>query len=44
MESSWRDLFIDMVIDRFIFKNNEIMLSPFHPQTQNSCGTTENKG
>ena len=28
MESSRRDLFIDMVVDRFIFKNNEIKFSP----------------
>jgi len=28
MESSQRDLFIDMVVDRFIFKNNQITLSP----------------
>jgi len=27
-ESSRRDLFIDMVVDMFIFKNNEITLSP----------------
>jgi len=27
MESSWRDLFIDMVVDKFIFKNNQITLS-----------------
>jgi len=26
MESSWRDLFIDMVVDRFILKNNHITL------------------
>jgi len=28
MESSRRDLFIGMVVDRFIFKNNQITLSP----------------
>jgi len=28
MESSQWDLFIDMVVDRFIFKNNLIKLSP----------------
>jgi len=28
MESSRRDLFIDMVIDMFIFKNNQIALFP----------------
>jgi len=28
MESSRRDLFIDMVEDRFILKNNRITLSP----------------
>jgi len=36
MESSRRDLFIDMVVDRFIFKNNQITLSPcfaFIPRT-----------
>jgi len=27
MESSRRDLSIDMVVDRFIFKNNQITLS-----------------
>jgi len=27
MESSRRDLFIDMVVDRFISKNNQITLS-----------------
>jgi len=27
MESSRRDLFIDMVVHRFIFKNNQITLS-----------------
>jgi len=27
MESSRRDLFIDMIVDRFIFKNNQISLS-----------------
>jgi len=29
MESSWRDLFIDVVVDRFILKNNQITLSPY---------------
>jgi len=29
MESSRRDLFIDMVVHRFIFKHNQITLSPF---------------
>jgi len=36
MESSRRDLLIDMVVDRFILKNNEITLSPcfsFLPET-----------
>jgi len=36
MKSSRRDLFFDMVIDRFIFKNNRITLSPgfnFIPKT-----------
>jgi len=28
MESSRRDLFIDMVVDRFIFRNNQVALSP----------------
>ena len=28
MESSRRDLFIDMVVDWFIFKHNQITLSP----------------
>jgi len=28
MESSQRDVFIDMIVDRFIFKNNRITLSP----------------
>ena len=28
MESSRRDLFIDMVVDRSIFKSNQITLSP----------------
>jgi len=28
MKSSRRDLFIDIVVDRFIFKNNQITLSP----------------
>jgi len=28
MESSRRELFIDMVVDRFVFKNNRITLSP----------------
>jgi len=28
MKSSRRDLFIDMVVDRFIFKTNQITLSP----------------
>jgi len=26
METPWRDLFIDMIFDRFIFKNNLITL------------------
>ena len=34
MESSERDLFIDMVVDRFFSKNNRITLSPFHFYTQ----------
>ena len=36
MESSPRDSFIDMVVDRFIFKSNQITLSPcftFIPKT-----------
>jgi len=36
MESSRRDLFINMVVDRFIFKNNQMTLSPcftFIPKT-----------
>ena len=36
MESSRRDLFIDMVVRRFIFKNNRITLSDsftFIPET-----------
>ena len=36
MESSRRDLFIDMVFDRLNFKNNQITLSPcftFIPKT-----------
>jgi len=36
MENSQRDLFIDMVVERFIFKNNLIMLSlcfTFTPKT-----------
>jgi len=36
MEDSWRDLSIDMVLDRFILKDNQIMLSPcitFIPKT-----------
>jgi len=28
IESSRRDLFIDMVVDRLFFKNNQITLSP----------------
>ena len=28
MKSFGRDLFIDMVVDKFIFKNNKITLSP----------------
>jgi len=31
MESSQRDLFIAMVVYRFIFKNNKIILSPVSP-------------
>jgi len=31
MKGSLGDLFIDMVIDRFIFKNKEIVLSPISP-------------
>jgi len=37
MESSQRDLFIDMVVDRFIFKNNQITVYPcfiFIPKTE----------
>jgi len=30
MVSSRRDLFIDTVVDRFIFKNNQITLPLFH--------------
>jgi len=36
MEGSQRDLFIDKIIDRFIFNNSEITLSPcfnFLPKT-----------
>jgi len=36
MESSRRDLFIDMIVDRFNFKSNQITLSPcstFTPET-----------
>jgi len=40
MESSRRDLFIDMVLDKFILKNNQITLSPFHLQTQNRREST----
>jgi len=29
MENSRRDLFIDMVVYRFIFKDNQITLSPY---------------
>jgi len=29
MESSRRDLLIDVVVDRFIFKNNQMTISPF---------------
>jgi len=28
MERSWRDLFIDIVVDRVFFKNNEMTLVP----------------
>ena len=41
MESSWRDLFIDMVVDGCIFKNNQITLSPcfaFEPGSTWSLG------
>jgi len=39
MESSRRDLFIDMVVDRFIIKNNQITLCAlFHLHTQTRCG------
>ena len=39
MESSRRDLFIDVVVDdRFIFQHKQIMLL-FHLHTQNTCGT-----
>jgi len=31
METSRRDLFIDIVVDRFMFKNNQITLSPVSP-------------
>jgi len=35
MDSSRRDLFLDMVVDRFIFKNNEISLYPYStPKTE----------
>jgi len=43
MESSRRDLFIDMVVDRFIFKNNQITLSPcftFTPKTRTGLPET----
>jgi len=29
MESSRRDLSIDMIVERFIFKNNQITLTPY---------------
>jgi len=35
MESSGRDLLVDMVVDRFILKNNPITLSV---HTQSRCG------
>jgi len=31
MESSRRELFIDMVVDGFIFKYNQVTLSPVSP-------------
>jgi len=31
MESSRRDLVIEMIVDRFIFKNNKIALPPVSP-------------
>jgi len=31
MESSRRDLFTNMVIDKFIFKYNQVKLSPVSP-------------
>ena len=41
IESSRRDLFIDMVVDGFIFKNNHITLSScFTFIPNNRCGTT----
>jgi len=44
IESSWRDLFIDMVIDMFIFKNNQITLSPCFTVTFNTCAELPKTG
>jgi len=39
MESSQRDLFIDIVVDRFIFKNNQRKLFPrFTPVAKKGVG------
>jgi len=40
MAISRRDLLIDMVVDRFILKNNQITLSSSYIVPQNRCGTT----
>jgi len=43
MESSRRDLFIGMVVDRFIFKNNQMTLFPcstFIPKTRTGLPKT----
>ena len=38
MESSWRDLFIDMIVDRFIFKYNLEKLFPVSlPYLKQGC-------
>jgi len=43
MESSRRDLFIDMIVDRFLSKNNQITSSPsftFTPKTRTGLPKT----
>jgi len=42
MESSWRDVLIDMVVERFIFKKilKKYLLPLFRLHTQNGSGTT----